>query len=158
MRRIPLLLALVLLPSSPAWANWGKTHWGMTLEQVLAAVPDARPLKREGTAMVWGRERLASAPYKLGQFATTADFFFSTRGKGLEFVKMEPADPKQCGAFEAMLVKRHGAGQRESFDKGVHMIVIRWTERKTKEQLLYSAVNKPGEPVMRCHFIQQAPA
>ena len=150
--------ALMLLPAAPALADWGKTKWGMSPEQVLAAVPGARPLKREGAGGdVWGRQRLVSAPYTLGKFATHADFFFSTRGKGLEFVKMEPVDPKQCGALEAMLVKRHGKGTRESFDRGVHMIVVRWTDRKTKEQLLYSALNKPGEPVSRCHFIQQAP-
>ncbi|MCW3848221.1 hypothetical protein OF829_13325 [Sphingomonas sp. LB-2] len=153
-----LALALILLPAAPALADWGKTHWGMSPEQVLAAVPGAKPLKRENGGDVWGRQRLISAPYKLGKFATNADFFFTSQTRTLDFVKMEPVDPKQCPALEAMLAKRHGKGESETRENaGIQMRVIRWTDRKTREQLLYSSLNKAGQPIARCHFIQQAP-
>lgn len=158
MRRLVLAVSLLALSGAPAWADWGKTRWGMSPEQVLAAVPGAKPLKREDGSDVWGRQRLVSVPWKLGGIATHADFFFHSQRLTLDFVKMEPVDPKDCAVLEADLVKRHGAGEREARERmGVQMLAIRWTDRETRERLLYSSLDRLGQPVSRCHFIQQSP-
>jgi hypothetical protein len=156
--RLAVTALALLLPASPALAHWGKTLWGMSPQQVLAAVPGAKPVKRESGGTVWGRQRLVSVPYTLYGYATNADFFFIAQTVKLDFVKMEPVDPRQCPALERDLIKRHGAGESEGRDNmGVHMKVIRWTEAKTKDRLLYSSLNKTGAPISRCHFIRQAP-
>ncbi|MEZ0242783.1 MAG: hypothetical protein ACAH11_05370 [Sphingomonas sp.] len=158
-RRLSIAALALLLPAAPAWAEWGATKWGMTLTEVLDAVPGARPLKQEGTkGDVWKHHRLASAPWQDGKFAMIADFYFEPDTNRLGFVKSEPVNIADCPALETEMVTRHGAGTREDRDIGdMHLLVIRWVDPATSERLLYSSFYGRGQPPRFCHFIQQAP-
>lgn len=161
MRKFLIAAALLVLPMAPASAQWGATQWGMTLDQVLAAVPGARAIKREGSGSdVWNSHLLADAPWKDGDVTLIADFFFDPGSSQLAFVKMRPNDVKQCAAWGDALVARHGKGQVEASDypnMGVALFAVRWTDAKTKERMIYSRMTK-GDDVTYCHFIQQVPA
>lgn len=160
-RRLALALALLAIPTA-AWADWGPTRWGMTLDQVLDSVPGVRPLKREGNGSdTWNQHRLASAPWKDGAIALTADFFFDPDSHTLTLVKMLPTDAGQCPTYQAALVARYGQGtaKENSFpDKGLAFLAIRWTDPKTQERLLYSRMGPIGGSATYCHFIVQKPA
>ena len=159
MRALLAAAALLLIPTA-AWADWGATHWGMTLDQLLAAVPGARPLARDGTGSdVWKQQRLAASPWRDGDIETTADFFFDPESHTLTLVKTSPADVKQCPAYADLLVARHGPGKLDerSFENGLTLAAIRWTDPKTHERLIYSRIGQTGQPPSYCHFIQQAP-
>jgi len=161
MRGLLIAAALLLLPVAPAWADWGATHWGMRLDQVLDTVPGARPLVREGTGSdVWKQQRLASAPWKEGEIALIADFFFDPESHTLTLVKTSPTDTRRCPAYADMLVARHGPGtvDEHSFENGLTLAAIRWTDPQTHERLTYSRMGQTGRPPSYCHFIVQKPA
>lgn len=160
MRRLLLAIALLLIPSA-AWADWGATHWGMTLQQVLDTVPGARPLKYDGKdSDVFKQHRLASAPWRDGEIDTIADLFFDPGTSTLSLVKMKPTDVAQCDAYRDALVARYGPGAREdkSFDNGLSILAIRWTDPATRERLLYSRLGPTGGWANYCHLIVQKPA
>jgi len=160
-RGLLIAAALLLLPIAPAWADWGPTHWGMTLQQVLDSVPGVRPLKYDGKGGdVFNQHRLASAPWHDGEIALIADFFFDPGASTLSLVKSEPTDVAQCAAYGDLLVARYGPGAREekSFDNGLTIMAIRWTDQTTHERLIYSRLGDTGKPANYCHFIVQKPA
>lgn len=160
MRRLIAALALALLPVAPAWADWGATQWGMTLEEVLDAIPEARPLVREGNGGdVWGHHRLASMPWQEGDFPVTADFYFDPATQKLAFVKMQPNEVLDCSEMEKMFARRYGKGAVDQRDIGnFRAKATRWVDPKTKERLLFSTMGPSGQAPNYCHFIQQQPA
>lgn len=86
----PALFLLVLILSSPSFADWQYTKWGMTTEEVRAAsngtaTAPAKPghgFEDETT------EGLLTAPYQAGRFSFNAEFLFSKDDHRLASVEL----------------------------------------------------------------------
>ena len=157
LRLLTAALALILLPVA-AHADWAPTKWGMSPEQVVAAVPGAVAMAhREGT-VVLKHHKLAIASVRDGAFDVDASFYFEPRKRALAFIQFVPA-PEKCDAYLDQIVARHGKGKRQ--DKGLGagtMILIDWTDPATKEQLSFTGVKGSNRASIYCHFMQQVPA
>lgn len=155
----PAVLALsALLVPHTAFAHWGATRWGMSVAQVVAAVPGARAVQGEPGDQVWTHDLGAVAPHHDGTFDLAANFYFGTDGR-LAFVKTMPTDFERCSAYRTMLEGRYGPGTVQRKDLGLVMIAVSWTDPATREQLLFSSVqNAEDAQPSRCHFIVRQPA
>lgn len=152
-------LLTLCLAAAPAFAEWETTRWGMTPEEVIAAVPGAQAVKRKGDGQdVWDHHQLAVAPYLDGEFRTEALFFFQPRSRRLAFVKLELADATQCEAWEKVVIGRYGDGTRVLKDFGLKLLTIEWADPATREALVYSSVRLPDGTFSLCHFIRRQPA
>lgn len=86
----PALFFLVFILSSPSFADWQYTRWGMTVEEVRSAskgtaTAPAKPGKGfEGDAT----EGLLTAPYQAGRFSFEAEFHFSKEDHKLAYVEL----------------------------------------------------------------------
>lgn len=59
------------------------------------------------------------------------------------------------------MIARYGPGTATGEDfptAGLTLSAVRWTDPATRERLIYSQLNKTGQPPSYCHFIQQMPA
>ncbi len=151
-------VAAMLLTAMPASADWPPVKWGMTQEQVLAAMPGAvaRAWKGEDND-VWGRRMLADAPNADGDIALTAEFYFDAKHKKLVFVRQVAKDPKSCADWRKILVARYGPGTPGKKDGLGIMDSIRWTD-SDGDTLLFLSITMPESGPYYCHLIDGVPA
>jgi hypothetical protein len=111
MRRL-LPLAALLFAAQPALAEYRATRWGMTPDEVVAAVgADARKVKDKRDERSLNHQKLATSTFTEGGIAYVANYYFGEKGKGLTLVRVQPAAPEQdCEAMLAALVARLGPG------------------------------------------------
>jgi hypothetical protein len=153
-----LAAAALLLPAMPAMANWGATRWGMTPEQVIAAVPGAAATAAGNGTDVRGMHQLASAPYRDGDIETDASFLFDPKDNKLVFVGLTPRDHGQCGAYEKRLVARYGTGKASGQELGgLKLGKIEWVERGSRDRLMFSWFRRPDGSYAICKFIAEKP-
>ncbi len=85
----------------PARADWEGTHWGDSVEKVIASAGDGTRLDQGGKDdRVWNQDQRAS---RLGDYHGIAAqwlFFFDRKG-GLSIVKIKPQNQNDCPAFLA---------------------------------------------------------
>ncbi|MCW3838275.1 hypothetical protein ACFQ1E_19510 [Sphingomonas canadensis] len=144
----------------PAHADWPPTAWGMTVKQVLAAVPGAQELAWQGTEHdVWGQRKLAEAPSTDGDVAVRAEFYFDADKGKLGFVRLVASDKGQCVAWEQKLVARYGAGSASKPSATLlgEMVNHRWVDPKGKDRLLYLRLHDSAGKPDYCHLIRQQP-
>lgn len=150
-------VAALLLTATPALANWGTTRWGMTAEEVVAAVPGAVATPAETGTNVRGMHQLATAPYKDGDVAMTATFLFDPDGKGLRFVGLTLNDFGQCDTYRATLIARYGKGKpTEMVIGGFKMGKIDWID-SAGDKLMFSFIRKADQSYSICKFITEKP-
>lgn len=105
--------AIAVLPFAPALADWAPAKWGMSPEQVIAAVPGARVLPQNDEQNLRGRHALVEAPGAVGTYAVTARYYFLPDRQVLDMVNLTVNDRTNCAAFRDSLTQRHGAGERK---------------------------------------------
>jgi hypothetical protein len=160
MRQSIIAAAALLLTAAPALADWGPSRWGMTPEQVVAAVPNAAPVVRSGDGKdVFGHHQLATAPMKDGAFDVQGNFYFSPDKRQLAFIQLVPVVAR-CPDYMAAQIGRNGAGSREdkNLDK-LDMISIRWTDPGSRDQLRFIGVTATINGAwLYCHLQVDKPA
>jgi hypothetical protein len=152
------LAAALLLTATPALANWGKTGWGMTPEDVIAAVPGAAATPEDKGKDVRGMHQLAAAPYTDGDVAMTATFLFDPDGEGLAFVGMTLTDFGQCGAYMTTLIARYGKGKPTNMAMGDYaMGKLDWVDPASGDKMMFSFIRKADQTYSICKFIVEKP-
>lgn len=108
------LAALVFaLGASPALATWNNTQWGMSVEEVLAAVGDsARQVRDERDRRILGARRLVTSEDTREEVHYTVDYFFEGRDRTLAKVNLVP-EADECPTARAAFIATLGPGQTE---------------------------------------------
>jgi hypothetical protein len=104
-----LLLALAALPT-PALADWQYTHWGMSVDEVIAASNgSAQEIKDRKGDRVRKMPRLIVGTTKEGETAFAVEFYFED--KKLRLIRYAPTGTMDCAAEEAFLLDRFGPAE-----------------------------------------------
>lgn len=91
--------AALLVGSSVLYADWGSTHWGDSVEQVIAAAGGNAKLDRGNRDQrVFDQDRLASSTGELNGIAVRTEYFFDAKS-GLSLVQASPQDVGGCKRF-----------------------------------------------------------
>lgn len=97
-----------------AHAGWEKTRWGMSPNEVLSVVPDAKPYKPDAKEIYTDHGAdyapLVKANYRLGGIETSVSLLFDNKNQ-LAFVLINPAATSDCKALKKQVVSAHGAGK-----------------------------------------------
>lgn len=97
-----------------AHAAWEKTRWGMSPQEVVSVVPNAKPHKPRASEIYedHGAEYapLVKTNYRLGGIATSVSLLFDNHNR-LEFVLINPAAASDCKALKKQVMSTHGAGK-----------------------------------------------
>lgn len=156
MRKLIFAAACLLLSATPALADWETTRWGMTPEQVIAAVPGAVATAPALGTDVKGMHQLARAPFADGGIAMTASFLFDS--SGLAFVGVTLEDVTQCDAYRKLLVARLGAGKpMERVMADVTLGKLEWVDPALHDRLMFSYIRRADQSYAICKFIAEKP-
>lgn len=152
-------LPVLLLAGQAAHAEYGATRWGMTSDEVVAAVgADARKVKDKRDERSLNHRKLVTSTFTQGGIAYVANYYFGEKGKGLTLVRIEPAAPERdCEAMFAGYTARLGPGR----DQPAPMIVpnlsntsIQWRTGPGEEVAEYTEVRLNGR-IRYCHVLHQ---
>lgn len=130
MHRI-LALAALILAGQPALAEYGSTRWGMTPDEVRAAVGgDARAVRDKKDQRVFNHQRLVASTTAEAGIVYDVSYYFGTDGKGLTMAELVPPTPaKDCAVMRAAYMQRFGPGEEQRRDlgmPGLDLNVIQW--------------------------------
>jgi hypothetical protein len=108
-----------VLMAAPAQANWTAVEWGMSVDEVVAAVGgDAQPVKDEKDIRIHKQRRLAAGAESDGGIDFEVHYYFDRKKKKLTMLRIEPTDkPANCGAMLDMYQER--LGEREVEEKAL---------------------------------------
>lgn len=97
-----------------AHAAWEKTRWGMSPNEVLSVVPNAKPYKPDAKEIYTDHGAdyapLVKANYRLGGIETSVSLLFDNKNQ-LAFVLINPAAASDCTALKGQVMSAHGAGK-----------------------------------------------
>ncbi len=97
-----------------AHAAWEKTRWGMSPQEVLSVVPNAKPHKPRASEIYEDHGAkyapLVKTTYRLGGMETSVSLLFDNHNR-LAFVLINPAAASDCMALKKHVVSAHGAGK-----------------------------------------------
>lgn len=104
-----LLIALAALPT-PALADWQYTHWGMSVEEVVAASNGTvKKIKDRKGDRVRNLPRLAVGQANEGDTTFDVEFYFED--KKLRLIRYAPTGTMDCLGEEAFLLDRFGPAE-----------------------------------------------
>ena len=159
--RLPILIAALIACAAPAHADWGTTHWGMTVDEVLAAHPGsaAVPPGKENPnnrllRLVWGSATL-------GDMALGEYFYFDPATGVLALVRLEPKDKRQCRAWRDTIVARYGRGTEKpiAVDRDHKLVVsgIDWTRPAAEDGIGFTSIVVNDSAFMMCQLLVRRP-
>lgn len=159
MRLSLLALPALLLAGQAVHAEYGATRWGMTADEVVAAVGgDVRKVKDKRDQRSLGHQRLATSTFTQGGIAYVANYYFGEKGKGLTLVRIEPAAPEQdCEAMLAAYTARLGPGidqQQPIVAPNFSNTSVQWRTGPGEEVAEYTAIRINGR-MRYCHVLHQ---
>jgi len=158
-KRCFLALPALLLAGPQAHAEYPGTRWGMTPDEVLAAIgADARKVKDKRDDRLLGHQKLAVSTLQDGGIDYAAAYYFGEQGTGLTMVYLLPKTPeKDCAAMRKTYGERLGPadGQksREVFP-GLEEEKILWRTGPGDEIAEYIEVRIRGS-VSHCQMLYQ---
>jgi hypothetical protein len=150
---------MLLLAGQPALAEYGATRWGMTTDEVVAAVGgDARKVKDKRDERLFEHRKLAESTLEDKGIEYTASYFFGEQGTGLTMVNLVPAAPeKTCAATLAAFAERFGTPSeqqsREVFPGLVESVTL-WRTGPGDEFVDYNVVQIRGR-ASHCRVLYQ---
>lgn len=100
---VAALTVAMFVFAGPALAGWEATTWGMTPEQVQAAMPGTRPFRHSRDYN--GMRKRVIGPYQLNGATVDAMYYFDEQGLGR--VSMT-APPAKCEDLGRDLIARYG--------------------------------------------------
>ena len=149
-------LAAALCPT-PVLADWGKTHWGDSVEQVVATVGEGAHAERGGPDDKVFDQDLGAL--KIGDYhgvPARLEFFFDAKG-GLSIVKIRPQDDTQCEPFVAAVLAeldKLDAPELKAMDR-ISIATWRQSDQANNLAVLVSEVTTTGSDRRLCHLIYQ---
>lgn len=152
-KRFGALLVGLSLVSSPVYADWQYTTWGMSPDEVVAASDGDAQQPEEVVDLGENVIHLLSAPYAVtdGQLKFQAQFFFRD-SKFLDHVRLVPS-VRDCNSVFRRLEETYGPGRESGgqvfaitkwFDRDNGNVVF-FTEIQDTCRLDYSRFAVPGE-------------
>lgn len=159
MRGWTLALPTLLLAGQPALAEYGTTRWGMTADEVVAAVGgDARKVKDKRDERSLNHQKLVTSTFTEGGIAYVANYYFGEKGKALTLVRIEPVAPEQdCEAMFAAYTARLGPGinqPRPMIVPDLTNTSLQWRTGPGDEVAEYTDVRFNGR-MRYCHVLHQ---
>lgn len=163
MWRMRSLAALGLLAASyPAQAEWGPTRWGMSVDEVLAAVGDtARRVDEQRDQRIHEQRQYATSTVSEDGIDYTVNYYFAGRRGGLTMVRLEPAAIANCDAMRAAYTQRLGEEIDQSrtpdgsaLSKRFGIELIHWPTGPGDEVVELTEVRIDGNQ-MFCHVLYQ---
>lgn len=154
--KMKTFLALLVLEVSLAGAaedpaGWNKARWGMTIEEVKAAMPEIKPLRGPVAGRTVTRREIAEwgiDSVAIGDAAWSVLFLFDPE-KHLYKVALRPASsvdvsPTLFMATEGLLRRKYGTAfeKSDSFE-GEHTRYSLWTLPQTRIALRFSSRARP---------------
>jgi hypothetical protein len=157
--RVWLIAAPTLLfAAAPALADYGPTRWGMTAEEVIAAVGgDARKVKDNKDKRILDHKLFVMSNHADGGVAYEVSYFFGKKGEGLSMVNLVPAEPEtNCAATRAAFVERLGKGaeRSETLIEGLEQSSITWRTGPGSQVVEYLQVRLFGN-TSHCQVLYQ---
>ncbi|MDF7775647.1 hypothetical protein P1X14_10345 [Sphingomonas sp. AOB5] len=159
MRRLMLAIAAAaVLPLTPALADWPPSKWGMTPEQVQAAVPGAKIVPFDSSFNLRGLNLLAEAPVSDAGLQLKARYYFAPGTRQLGMIDFLPNNPDDCAAYRNALIARYGKGESEESvmgegDQAFDVLAIEWPNAGT-DRMNYAEA-KRGDMIGMCKLIIQ---
>lgn len=151
------VLALAIT-AQPAKAEWGATHWGMTVREVVAAVGgDARKVRDRRDDRVLDHRLLAKSSHTEDGIAYTAEYFFGSDGRGLTMVRLVPVSTADCGAMQAAQEARFGRGSDRSqgaIGSPLRIQATYWLTGPGEQRVDTSTALVQQQPML-CHVLYQ---
>lgn len=106
--------AISLAVAAPAFANWEATTWGMTPQEVAAAMPNSEIAEGKGEAVTYGDTdtywKTVTEAVDFEGVDVLVEYLFKER-TGLQAISIERADGEQCSELAAAFEKRFGEGE-----------------------------------------------
>lgn len=150
--------AALLFAAQPAFAEYGPTRWGMSAEDVIAAVGgDARKVKDIKDKRILDHKLFVMSNHEDGGIPYEASYFFGKKGEGLSMVNLVPAAPESnCAATRAAFVERLGEGieRSETLIEGLEQSSITWRTGPGEEVVEYLQVRLFGK-TSHCQVLYQ---
>jgi hypothetical protein len=151
--------AALLMVAQPALADYGPTRWGMSAEEVIAAVGgDARKVKDVKDKRILEHKRFVMSNHEDGGIAYEASYFFGKKGEGLSMVNLAPAAPESnCAATRAAFLERLGPGAESKSPpvvEGLEQTAITWRTGAGDEVIEFAEVRLFGKAA-HCQVLYQ---
>lgn len=108
------VLSVSIASSAPAFADWGATTWGMSPQDVVAAVPGAEIAEGKGEAVTYGdTDTYWNSVTEMTEFEglpVIIKYLFK-ESRGLQNVVIEISEEQKCSDLEASFQRRYGEGK-----------------------------------------------
>ncbi len=158
MRRI-LLLAAMLFAAQPALAEYETTRWGMTPDEVIAAVGgDAKRVRDNKDKRILDHKRLAASSIERDGIKFEVNYFFGKDGKGLTMVSMLPVvTDANCAATRNAFSRRYGTPEelkRPQVVQGLDQNTLVWRTGPGEELVEYLEIVLFGQ-MRHCQVLYQ---
>ena len=126
-----LAVATYLLGASPALATWNNTEWGMTVEEVLAAVGESgRQVRDDRDKRILDARRLVTAEDTQTEVHYTVDYLFEGRQERLTKVNLVPETNECADAHDAFAAN---LGERQTEEKRMEIMPGRQVILESKQ-------------------------
>lgn len=157
MRKMMFAALAACLAATPAYADWGATKWGDSLDTVIANAsekPAAVPA-RDGDR-VGDLDRLAVARSTFGTVEVEVQFYFDA-SRRLAAVRLQPK-PDDCARLATAAAERYGKPVEEKNDDVGTTSIIRRAWRDTPNNMVASFAEAEGKGLHFCNVFIQSPA
>lgn len=158
MRRM-LLLAALLVAAQPALAEYEATRWGMTPDEVVAAMGGvAKRVRDDKDKRVLDHKRLAISRIEQDGVDYEVNYFFGKDGKGLTMVSLRPVVTDiNCAATRNAFSRRYGAPEeikRPQVVEGLDQNTLVWRTGPGEELVEYLEIVLFGK-MRHCQILYQ---
>ena len=148
-----VVIATALASSSAAYADWENTHWGDSVEQVIAAVGNGAKIDQgDDDDRVLDQDQRATRTGDFHGVAAKWTFFFGRTG-GLSLVKIEPKRRGDCDAFLAAATAPLGKPKKSErkLIANTPFITHEWADRKANLAILAFELGRSMFVEQDCH-------
>jgi hypothetical protein len=140
-----VLVTATIVSSSPVFADWQYTTWGMTLDQTLSASKGALkrcdPISCKGQTSEKDTARLYGK-YRPGEFEFTAFAYFNNSTNKLSRVILRLTEPSQSNSLIGALRNKYGEPTTTNRTQIMQLLV--WRENKDQISLLIIGIQGSG--------------
>lgn len=176
MKKWAFLGALALTITAPLAAQsaeaptgqngWGGAHWGMSVEDVLAAAgpeADAVDLK-DDDLWVWGHRQGVQTPTQFLGYSYQLEYHFTPKGDKLSIISINAENEAACDALEGHF-KTHlgdGTAKSERFELEPQRFMIvgsrDWDTARNGNRIAFTSITSDPKVVTFCKVLLQDPS
>jgi hypothetical protein len=154
-----LLLAALLAAGQPALAEYETTRWGMTPDEVVAAMGgDTERVRDKKDKRILDHQRLAASTIEQDGLRYEVSYFFGKDGKGLTMVSLIPVTTDiNCAATRDAFTRRYGTPEelkRPQVVEGLDQNTLVWRTGPVEELVEYLEIVLFGK-MRHCQILYQ---